>query len=162
MEEPKNITIEEAVTNGDKIVSEYGKPMMAISQDLGHEHLLKVLYFFFDAFSRSGINFFVVRDTAKWMRNQDQLRGDHLDVGIRKLEWISGNQDLFNIYMQNEGLTPTKETDKLLEYVYQGVPVTIHLYPDNECITALTSIVYEHESWMVPNQYERFVKEFEQ
>ncbi|HEX8965507.1 MAG TPA: hypothetical protein VF820_03700, partial [Patescibacteria group bacterium] len=55
--------------------------------DLGHAKLLSCLYFVFDAFERSGLDFFLVKDTARKAKTEYMLEGDHIDVGLRKLEW---------------------------------------------------------------------------
>jgi hypothetical protein len=129
--------------------------------ELPHDQLMKGLYFLLDAFDRAQVTFFLVRQTAKDAINQHQLTGDHLDVGVRNNEWINGNQEILFPYFDQENVVLKSELPDSLTYEWQDIPFTIHFYNDNECITALNTVAYEYEGWYIPNQFERFEKEFD-
>lgn len=129
--------------------------------DLGHEKLLSGLYFIFDAFERCGLDFFLIRDTAHKAMNEEKLEGDHLDIGVRQLEWNNDQKDLLFAHFDNEHVEKTKDIPGLVEFTWQDIPFSIHLYEDNPCVTALVPIIYENEHWKIPNQFARFEKEFD-
>lgn len=129
--------------------------------DLGHDKLLSTLYFIFDAFERSGLDFFLVKQTAKDAIAEHQLTGDHIDIGIRNLEWANDQKDVLFPYFDQEHVEKLKEEPGILEFKWQDVPFTIHFYDDNPCTTALIPLVYENEHWKIPNQFDVFCKEFD-
>jgi len=129
--------------------------------DLGHDVLLPVLYFIWDAFNRAAMDFFAVRQTAKAIIGKDQLSGDSIEIGIRRNEWISDNKDLFDIFMENEGILPENETPEGVTYMKNGVAINLHVYEDNPCVTNLVPVQYEYEKFNVPNRFDRFCAEFD-
>lgn len=129
--------------------------------NLPHHQLLATLYFLLDAFDRTQITFFLVRQTAKDVKSLHELTGNKLEIGVRNNEWLNGNQEILFPYFEQERVELTSELPNELTYVWQGTPFTIHFYQDNECITALVPFSYEHEMWNLPNQFERFEKEFD-
>lgn len=129
--------------------------------DLGHHKLLSTLYFIFEAFGRAGIDFFLIRDTAHKAMTEHMLEGDHIDIGVRSLEWANDQKDLLFAYFDQEGVSKTKDEPGIIEFIYQDVPFVIHFYEDNPCVTALIPIIYENEHWKIPNQFTRFEKEFD-
>jgi hypothetical protein len=138
-------------------ISESVKP----ASDLGHTKLLSCLYFIFDAMERAGLEFFLVKDTAKKAMTEYMLEGDHIDVGLRINEWQNDQKDILFMYFQDERVEQTKDEPKLLEFVWNDVPFRIHLYPDSMCTLALVPIVYEHETWRIPNRFDIFEKEYD-
>lgn len=130
-------------------------------KDLGHEELIRTLYFLWDGFQRSYMDMFLLRDTAKQALAGKQLSGDHVDIGVRKNEWISGNRPILDIFFDNEHVTKVKDNEEIYEGIYQEVPFTIHLFSENECLASLIPLNYEHERWLVPNRFEYFDKEID-
>ena len=128
---------------------------------LDHHKMLSGLYFLLDAFERAQIQFFLVRQTAHDAKELHQLRGDHIHVGVRNNEWINGNQEILFPYFEQEHVELKSELPNELTYEWQGIPFTIHFYDDNECLMALIPVRYEYEDWNIPNQFERFEKEFD-
>lgn len=129
--------------------------------DLGHDKLLEGLYFIFDAFERCGIDFFLVRETAHQAMSEHMLEGDHLDIGVRQLEWNNDQKDLLFAFFDQERVEKTKDIPGLIEFKWKDIPFDIHFYEDNPCVTALIPIIYENENWKIPNQFTRFEKEFD-
>jgi hypothetical protein len=80
---------------------------------------------------------------------------------VRNNEWINGNQEILFPYFEQEHVELKSELPNQLTYEWQGIPFVIHFYADNECITALIPVTYEYESWNIPNQFERFEKEYD-
>ena len=132
-----------------------------VVNEIPHGKLLATLYFLLDAFDRAQVTFFLVKQTAHDAMTGHQLTGDHLDVGVRNNEWINGNQEILFPYFEQEHVELKSELPESLTYEWQDVPFTIHFYPDNECLLALNTLAYEYESWFIPNQFERFEKEFD-
>jgi len=129
--------------------------------DLGHDKLLSCLYFIFDAFERCGLQFFLVRDTAKKAMTEYMLEGDHIDIGIRRLEWNNDQKDILFVYLAEEGVEKTEDLPDRMTYKWQDIPFTIHFYEDNPCVTALVPIVYEHEHFLIPNQFAEFESKYD-
>lgn len=129
--------------------------------DLGHDKLLSCLYFLFDAFDRAGMEFFLVKGTAKKAMNEDMLEGGHIDIGVRRLEWDNDQKDILFTYLQNEHIEEVSKLPDKLTLKWNDVPFTINIYVDNPCITALIPIVYEHEHWKIPNRFDIFEKEYD-
>lgn len=123
-----------------------------------HEQLLSALYFIWDAFDRGPVEFFLVRDTAKQAKEGKNLSGNGIDVGVRKLEWISGGKRVMDNFT---GQYLVKENNELSEYIWAHVPVRVHVYSDNECLASFDTIMYEHESFSLPNPYDKFVEKYE-
>lgn len=142
-------------------VSATSTPPAVKENSIGHHKMLSGLYFLLDAFDRAQVDFFLVKQTAKDAIHKDQLKGDHLHVGVRNNEWINGNQEILFPYFDQEHVELKSELPDSLTYEWQGIPFTIHFYTDNECLMALNTIAYEYESWFVPNMFERFEKEFD-
>lgn len=127
---------------------------------VSHELLLRCLYFLYDGFERSMMDFFLIRQTAKDALAGNQL-SHHIDIGVRKNEWSSGKGVLF-MFFGDEHVKVLSETDDIISCEYQEAPFTIHLYDDNPCLLALNPIVYEYESFKTPNMFERFEREYDQ
>lgn len=129
-------------------------------EEIPHELQLRTLYFLYDAFQRAMIDWFLIRQTAKDAMSEHQLTGDHIEIGVRKSEWITGKEILFMFFGEEHVKTLKEETDYNI-FEYQDVPFTLRFYEDSEPLMALIPIQYEHETFLVPNQFERFEKEFD-
>ena len=129
--------------------------------DIGHDRLLAALYKMWDGFDRSNILMFGIKDTGKAIHNQQNLVGDHLDIGVRKLEWLSGNKHVFDDFAA-QYYHFVKEDANTIEYMVDDVPVFIHIFEDNPYVTQCDALIYENETFNLPNPYEEFVKEYEQ
>lgn len=139
----------EAVNNDEKI------------EDLGYSVLLSCLYFLFDAFERCGLDFFLVRDTAKKAKTSYMLEGDHIDIGVRQNEWANDQKDILFPYFEQEHAEKISELPNEIVYKWNDVKFTIHIYPDNPLLLALVPINYEHEIWKIPNNFEEFDKQYD-
>lgn len=149
--EPNNQTVDETQQ----------QVVQPVKKDIPHDKLLMTLYFLWDGFSRSYMDFFLLRQTAKDALSGKQLTGDHIDIGVRKNEWISGNKPILESFFEHEHVTKVKENVEIYEGIYQEVPFTIHLFSENECLSALIPLQYMQESFKVPNQFDRFEREFD-
>lgn len=129
--------------------------------DLGHDQLLEVLFFFWDGFERSTINFFLVRDTADQIIHNQPLSGNKLSLGVRKLEWVGGQQRIFRSFMEHEKILPTKLEPDLLKFTYKGVPVELRIYENNPCLEALDIVFYGNETFNIPNPFSVFCEKYD-
>lgn len=127
--------------------------------ETSHEILLRCLYFLYDAFNRAQIDFFLIRQTAKDAINGNEL-SHHLDIGVRKNEWVTGKEILF-MFFGEEHVKIKTESDILITCEYQEAPFVIHLYDDNPCLLALNPIEYQYESFKTPNMLEAFEREYD-
>lgn len=148
-------------TNNQIVGETQQQIIQSTPKDIGHEELIRTLYFLWDGFKRSYMDFFLLRDTAKQALSGKQLSGDHIDVGVRKNEWVSGNKPILDIFFEHEHVTKVKENEEIYEGIYQEVPFTIHLFSENDCLSSLIPLNYEHERWLVPNRFEHFDKEID-
>lgn len=129
-----------------------------IIKDLGHDRLLEALFFFWDAFERSNINFFLIRDTAKQVMAGSSLSGDRLTLGLRKLEWIGGQERVFKAFMEYEKYPPKNHGDNYMMFDYKGVPVYLYIYDENPALEALDVVFYQNDTFNIPNPMSVFEK----
>ena len=125
-----------------------------VKVEIPSEKLLKALYFLWDAFDRTACPFFLVNDTYKKARFHKDLTGDKIEVGVRKVEWISGGGRILREFLGQ----PLEETETLATYEYEGVPIHINLYEDHSTVIALDTMMYRNERWNIPNPYSEFEK----
>lgn len=151
MIQPSNITPDDIPSDMEVTVL-VNESESVIKHDIPHERLLKALYWVWDAFDRSMVDFFLINQTYKDARKNKDLSGDKLEIGIRRMEWVGGGRRLLDTFM---GL-PLEETPTVARYEYEGVPVLLHIYDDSDCITALDSLVYAREIFKIPNPYSKF------
>jgi len=71
-------------------------------KNLTHEQLLSCLYFVRDMFDHTELDMFLVKDTAQKVIDQKNLEGDHIDVGVRRLEWNPDTKTLLYAVLQND------------------------------------------------------------
>lgn len=131
--------------------------------DIDPNRLLACLYFIFDAMDRIGMEFFLIRKTAKDAKKSifNNLSGDHIEIGVRQNEWVNDHKQVLFAFFDQEGVGQTRNEPSLLEFKWQDIPFVIRLYEDNPCITSLIPITFQHEHFNIPNQFERFEKEFD-
>lgn len=134
----------------------------AKTESYPHDKLLAALFFFWDGFERSSMNFFLVKQTAEQVMSNSELSGDRITLGIRRTEWRGGQAGIFKDFMEHEGIVPVEKTKEYLKFVYQDVPVYLYFYPDSPTLTSFDVYFYCNETFNVPNPYLSFVKEFEQ
>lgn len=129
--------------------------------NIPHDKLLDALFFFWDAFDRASLNYFLTGKTAKVVKSGEDLSGEGLTLGVRRLEWVSGQGRIFKDFMTHEEVLPKMKDKDVLLFTYKGVPVVIKLYDDNPCITTLDIAFYGNETFNIPNPLDRFTKEYE-
>ncbi len=136
------------------------KPVEQKPADRDPQDLLDALYWVWDAFDRSNVPFFLVHQTYEDAIKDRSLRGDKVEIGIRKNEWNSGGRRILENFIQ-----PVKESETEALYEFRRVnsnevpvPVILHIYPDSPCITATNPIMYKYENFSVPNPYSEFIK----
>ncbi len=129
------------------------KPMLNIKT---HDELLAALYWCYDVFARANVLFFVVYDAAKAIKKNELLHGDHIDIGVRKLEWVSGGKPILDAYMDQQRIEIQETSPNTIKYEYEGVPVIVHVYEDDECLNNPDTVMYFMEDFKLPNPYERF------
>lgn len=133
----------------------YVEPELPIISGIPHEVLLKALYWVFDFMDRALINFYLVSDTAKAVREKKDLYGDRIQIAVRKNEWESGARRIADAFA-----TPLKDNGQSVEYEYDGVPVIVHILEDSPTLSSFDTVIYMSEYFKLPNPYEQFEKEF--
>ena len=116
-----------------------------------HDELLKALYWFHDFMERPMIKYFLVGSTAESALKNGMLEGDKVEVGVRRLEWISGGSRI----AENFAVADSK-TDDLCIYVSDGVPIHVNIFDDIQEILSCDTRLYEHEYFFIPNPYNSF------
>lgn len=129
-------------------------PTTPVVLDVSHEELLKALYWIWDAFDRAMMHMFVVGNTYHAIKEDRYLFGDRIDVGVRRLEWDSGARRIFEAFT----MPPDEETSSFSLYIYNKIPVYVHIYDDDSSITTLNMKMYLGENFNFPTPYERFEK----
>ncbi len=131
-------------------------------KSLPHEQLLAALYFAWDGAERAQLDLFLIKDTAKQVKADQDLSGDKITLGVRKTEWNGGRGRIFQEYAKHElfGVVEQKEN----EVIYtdrKGVPIVIKLYDENECLKSFDIAFYRFETFNLPNPYSTFVEKYE-
>lgn len=129
--------------------------------EFSSEALLDALFFFWDGFERANLNFFLVRDTLEQVVNGEDLHGDALSLGLRKLEWNGGGEGVFRAFMEHEKVLPVGKAENYILARYKDVPVFLYLYEDNPCITGLDIVFYKYETFNIPNPWKTFRERYE-
>ena len=111
------------------------------------------------AVSHELLDFVLVRDTAKQAIAGEQLSG-YVEIGVRRNEWVNGSDILF-MFFGEEHVKTLNEDPNWIECEYNETPFIIRLYDENKCLAALNSIVYEYETFKLPNMFDIFCKEFD-
>lgn len=128
--------------------------------NLGEDKLLEALFFFWDGFERSSINFFLVKDTAKQIKADQPLSGDKLTIGIRHLEWVGGQDRVFKAFIEHERIEH-EEFEHGIIYKFKEVPVYLYIYEDNPCITGLDIAFYRNDTFNVPTPFDTFCEKYD-
>lgn len=123
-------------------------------QSFSHSTLIQSLYWIWDAFDRALIKMFVVGPTHESIKNNNDLSGDTIHVGVRRLEWESGSRSVFNAFAG----APEEENKELAKYNHNGIIVLVHVYEDDPSINTLDSKMYFGENFNLPTPYSRFQK----
>lgn len=126
-----------------------------------HEQLLEALFFFWDGFERSTMNFFLVKDTAKQIIANSNLSGDKITLGIRRMEWQGGQQRVFKAFMEHEKILPKIKGKNLLVFSYKDIPVHLYIYNENPCLTGLDVVFYGNETFNIPNPFTTFCEKYD-
>lgn len=122
---------------------------------LTHDDLLKALYWIWDVMDKASMGVFLIHDTAESAMNHKLLTGNSIHVGVRRLEWESGNRRIVDSIA-----IPVEQTDNVFTYMHGDVPVVLHVFDEDESISSTDQILYEREYFKVPNPYSRFVEVF--
>ena len=137
------------------------KPEVApIAPALTHSQLLAALLFFWDAFERSTLNFFLIRDTAHQVIDNVDLSGDSLTLGLRKMEVNGGQFRIFKDFITHEKVKVT-EFEKGYLFDYKGVPVFLYIYDENPCLDSLDIVHYAYETFNTPNPFKAFEEQYD-
>lgn len=124
-----------------------GKPL----QEFSSQQLLDALYWIWDAFERSNVPFFLVFQTAEDAIKQHDLTGDRVEIGVRRMEWVSGGKRIIDAFVM-----PLSEGKDEAIYEYRGVPVIVHVYDDSDCVVQTDMVRYRYEEFKIPNPYSKF------
>lgn len=122
-----------------------------VQKDINPDRLIQALYWIWDGFGRTAMPMFLVHQTAKDVIANHDLKGDKVEVGVRRTEWLSGNKGILDIFAQ-----PLFEDVNKAQYEFEGVPIIVHVYDDDDCIMNLDHKLYRHETFKLPNPYNRF------
>lgn len=126
-----------------------------------HDELRAALYWAWDAFDRAGILMLCIGKTGEQVKHNDPLSGDGIDLGVRKLEWISGAKPVLDAFLEHNDIKIETKGNMVI-YDYLGIPVRIRvLDPDDDCLFNADTVVYEVETFRIPSPYERFQELYE-
>jgi hypothetical protein len=139
-----------APVNGGGIVAEE-----TTLPTISHDQLLKALYWVHDFMDRANINFYVVGKTGDAVKGRKDLTGDTVQVAVRELEWISGARNIADAFA-----TPIVDRGTVVEYEYEGVPITLYVLEDSETLRNFDTQIYLNEYFKLPNTFDKFKEEF--
>lgn len=123
-----------------------------------HEELMTAMYVLWDMFGRAGIDFFLIRDTAKQVQENRKLTGDHIDIGVRKPEWVTGNRQVIDEAMKDYLVKVNAES---AEYKIGEVPIFLTTFSDNDCISSLDVVMYDLENFNLPQRLKEFNEKYD-
>lgn len=119
---------------------------------LSHDKLMKALYFISDLFSRPNIPFFLLDETAKAAKDNTDMKGDHITVGIRKVDDQYSNISIMNAFYGYKA-----RDDKHIEYVYDDVPIIVKIIDSTDhMFTNLNTFMYQYEAFSLPNPFDKY------
>ena len=144
--------------NSQPIVTVATEPQL---KSFPHEQLLAALYFAWDGAERAQLDLFLIKDTAKQVKADQELKGVSITLGARKNEWNSGQGRIFQAFAEHEIGGISTKTDEEVVYDCKGIPVVIKLYDENECLKSFNPVFYHYETFNLPNPYELFVSKYE-
>ena len=129
-----------------------------IKTSLPHDKLMKALYFMLDLFSRPNIPFFLLEETAKAAHDNKDMEGDHITVGIRKLDYQPVNMGIMNAFYMYKDIS-----EKQIEYVYEDVPIIVKIIDSSEpMFTNLNTFMYQYEPFSLPNPFDKYWEQRQQ
>lgn len=137
-----------------KAIEEKNKPLQ--DSKFSHEQLMKALYYMFDAFDRANIKFFLTGKTAKACYENKGLSSDKVEIGIRKLEYVSGAWRVLTEFAK-----PVKEEEEMIHFEHEGVPIECRLFDEDVFFNQAQPILWQYEGFNLPNPYEEYVKRYE-
>ena len=123
--------------------------------------LLDALYFIWDGAERSQTQMFLIGDTAKQVREDEDLTGDKITVGIRRNEWFSGQGRIFQDFCKHELGGWENNNEVLVVYKFHDVPIHIKIYDENPTLSSFDTVFYRYETFSLPNPYSVFKEEYE-
>ena len=115
-----------------------------------HQPLLDALYFFNDTAERCTVELFLIGDVAKQVVANEHLSLSQVDFGVRRNEWVSGGRNLFDDFIDHERIE-VKEDGDLITYMYQEIPVVLHVLDDNPTTQSFDTVFYMYETFKIPN-----------
>lgn len=127
-----------------------------VLKGFSHDKLLPALYWIWDGFDRALMGMFLVYKTADDVRSKLLLEGDSIHVGVRQLEWDSGSRPILDDYLGK----PVEITKDWAKYMFENVPIYVHIFEDDPCIVETDTVLYEQENFCLPNTYEQFIERF--
>ena len=127
---------------------------------LSNDELVSALYSVYDLFDRLNTPFFLLGETAKAAVEGIHLEGDTLYVGTRDVELIPDRLNWLKTF------EPTTEIgDDEIKYKQKvdttGADVNVvikRVKRSYEFIKNPDQVVYMHETWKIPNQFDKYWK----
>ena len=85
-----------------------------------------------------------------------ELTGDRLTLGIRRNEWVGGQDRIFKAFMEHEKI-PHAIMEHGFRFKYMGVPVYLYIYDNNPCLDALDIVFYNNDTFIFRIRLKSFV-----
>ncbi len=120
----------------------------------GNDQLMSALYGVFDLFSRSITPFFLLGDTAYACYHNKSLFGDHVEVGIRYLEYNERSLGIMEAFKHAESMNEHE-----IRYDFDGIPVIVKVvHDDSPMFSSPGNKMFQREYFNLPNPFDEYWK----
>lgn len=118
------------------------------------EQLEEALFFVFDMMADAQLEFFPIGDTATQMYNNEWLKGDKLNFGIRKQDLAESTVQMLKISNPSIDIQ-----EKKIIMSHNSIPVEIRIIKKHyRVLDNLDTIDYAYETFLVPNPFDAFTR----
>lgn len=128
-----------------------------------HEQLQEALFHLVDILDRVICPFLLLDETARSIVEDNKIKGDGLDIGIRDRDLTSSTLSMFRTLASNVdirlGIDDFIQTDKAISWNYKGIPIRIKvIHKKYQMVDNPDHIEYWGESYQFPNPFAKYWK----
>lgn len=140
---------------------------MALKTDI---ELGEALKYWLDISGRALLPFFLLGMTARRVKDDKNLWGHDIQIGVRRKDFtkeVKGTINNYKVYAYGKAaeLESPPQSGDIVEFEYKGVPILIHVIEDDwrsKYIKNLDFAYYMADDFKLPNPFEDYWKEYEE
>ena len=124
------------------------------TDSLPSEQLDAALFFAHEVFQDAQLEYFVMGTTAEAMINNEWLRGNKIELGVKINQLTDSARDMLKISNPSIDIG-----DKKIIMEYSGVPIEARIIRKHyRVLDNLDYIDYAYESFLIPNPFDAFIR----